>query len=582
MAGFRVNFRSQSVSTQVGRHILGWIRIMGVNRNKISPTIRDLLERSEPGIRVQRLGLDVTCKKVATDYETLASNFLTDPESHVFVPDTCFFTAHEIPTRFWEAILAKRVAITDSVNRELQPWLSNPRCNADVVTHIKGLSSNGPVVPAEGPEWGSHRLLTRQYYTTLLSSRKDRAIELVKEFTTRHGHAPSKVEQQQLLQSNFVDRELKTALKAVERGCDISWWTDEYLVASALQIAAMSGVSTSILTRDRDVLDQFARLCALVNMDYQAFMFGERFTADPSEFPCLPCPRDSVIETFFDIPSSALLKKPVAAEQFTEWVLPNDYRPVHVSCVLLGGPANELTAQVITYNAEEQMDQLMVTKGKTLGWNVELSGDRNCRVTGLPETIESNREFIFVGKDRWKPGPGTPMRWAELDCYHAIHEVGKYTRIDRKVALIPVLESDSVEQMAKQFVAALAPFVPARPSGPHSRFCEHVTAWGDEIGDPVGAKCLAKVFAGLADDLLLGAIPIDANEIAKAVTKVTHTAFHMIPPDYLVEWTAIYKERISPYINLVLSNPAPKTRIQYADVFRAVSYGLELSAVKAA
>jgi len=445
---------------------------MGVNRNKISPTIRDLLERSELGIRVQRLGIDVTGKKVPTDYDTLASNFHTDSESHVFVPDTCFFTAHEIPARFWEAILAKRVAITDSVNRELQPWFSNPRCNADVVTQIKGLSSNGPVFPAEGPEWGPHRLLARQYYTTLLSSRKDRAIELVREFTASRGHAPSKDELQQLLQSHFVDRELKTAMKAVERGCDINWWTDEYLVVSALQIAVMTGVSTSIMTRDRDVLDQFARLCALLNMDYQAFMFGQRLTADPSAFPCLPCPKDQVTETFFDVPNSSLLKKPVAAEQFTEWVLPTDYRAVQVSCVLLGGPANELTAQVITYHAEEQMDHLMVTKGRTFGWNVELSGDRNCRVTGLPETIRSNREFIFVGKDRWKPGPGTPMRCAELDCYHAIHEVGTYTRVDRENTMISIHENDSVERLTKQLVAALEPFVPPqfRPgnAGVHS------------------------------------------------------------------------------------------------------------------
>lgn len=550
---------------------------MAINRNRISPTIRDMLDRSKPGNTVQRLGLDVTRKKVPADYLELATYIRNDSDKHVFVPDTCFFTAHEIPRKFWDAILSKRVAITTPVRHELEPWSSKPNYNKDMVQWVEAISADGPVVLADGEHWGSDRLLARHYYTTLLSSRKDRAVELAHDFVVTNGHTPSKTELRKLLQINFADRELMMVIKAVESGCNANWWTDEDLVTAALQIAVCSGCSTSILTRDRDVFDQFARLCSLINMDYQAFMFGERFKADPTGFQSLPCPRDSVTEMYFDVENSVLLRKPVRADQFTEWVLPQTYSAVQVSCVLFGGPANEMTMQVLKYDAEAEMDRLMATKGNTLGWNVDLSDDRNCRVTGLPETIDSSREFIFVGKDNWKPGHRTTMRWAELDCYHSIHEVGMYIRNDRNSVVVPINENDSVAELTRKFISALAPFAPPLSSGPHLPLRRLVAASADKIGDAIGARTLAKAFEDLADGLLNGKIPVDADEIDKAVSEVKRTAFEAVSPDFSDAWNTVYEDKILPYISLLFIEGALKTGQEFADVFRAVSYGFEPS-----
>ena len=90
--------------------------LMPVNRNKITPTIPDMFDRSQVGWALNRLGFDVTRTKVPTDYDSLAHAIGSDPEEHVFLPDTCFFTAHEIPDMFWEALLGKHIATYSGTN----------------------------------------------------------------------------------------------------------------------------------------------------------------------------------------------------------------------------------------------------------------------------------------------------------------------------------------------------------------------------------------------------------------------------------------------------------------------------------
>lgn len=401
---------------------------MPVNPKKIAPTIRDMFARARVGWAPRRLQFVVAREKLRSEYCDIAEAIKLDPEDHVFVPDTCFFTAHEIPDLFWDSILTKRIAITSSVFRELMPWMESPRCNGRMAPLIAtSQDSDGPpVVQADPPaEWGRYWTLARCYYSTLLSSRKDRAFELISDLKNREGRPLRAEESRRLLQQNCSERELMMVLKAVERGRDANWWTDELLVTAALQICICTGQSTSILTRDRDVLDQFERLCSLVTVDYQAYQFGRSFGAYRDRFDCVPMPNDDVTEEYFVTSESLLVRKPVPPNDFVEWVLPRSFHPATISCVLFGGPPDEMALQVVMYQAEQEMTGLMRTKGKTLGCSVELPDDMNCHATGFPTSIPTPREFVIVGRDRWRATPpGTEMRWSRLDYAHAIANDG--------------------------------------------------------------------------------------------------------------------------------------------------------------
>ncbi len=405
---------------------------MPINSKNITPTIRDMLDRASVGEGAHRLSFVVTTEKISCDYREIAEAITLDPEDHVFVPDTCFFTAHEIPNCFWDSILRKRIAVTSSVFRELEPWMQSPRRNKRMVPLIaKSKESECPPVVAadSAKEWGRNWTLGLHYYASLLSSRKDRAFELVADFAKCNGRPPTRDESRRLLQKNFFDRDLKMVLKAIEQGRNANWWTDELLVTAALQIGIFSGTPTTILTRDRDVLEQFEKLCSLVTIDYQAYLFGRRFVASRNEFDCIPMPNDELLEAYFVTSESFLVKKPVPADKFVEWVLPSVFHPARVSCVLLGGPPGEMAAQVVRYDTEQEVSGLMRTKGKTLGCSAELPNGLNCHVTGFPTSISTPQDFTIVGKDRWRDTPpGIEMRWSRLDYAHAITNESRYIR----------------------------------------------------------------------------------------------------------------------------------------------------------
>ena len=46
----------------------------------------------------------------------------------------------------WRAILARKLVITPWVRRELQPWLDNPRCNAEMRDHVARAAEGGALV----------------------------------------------------------------------------------------------------------------------------------------------------------------------------------------------------------------------------------------------------------------------------------------------------------------------------------------------------------------------------------------------------------------------------------------------------
>lgn len=175
--------------------------------------------------------LHVTNQKISVDYESMAEFIDSYFEDHVFVPDTCFFTAHEIPDRYWKFLMSKRIAITEGVLKELGPWKSKPNYNKDVVPFIAEIenSDGPPFVQADGPNWGSYWNLAYHYYTTLLTSRKDRVLFLLIDFEEENGRKPTDDELNNLIKELGSDRDVNLLRKAAKSGFNQNWWTDESL-----------------------------------------------------------------------------------------------------------------------------------------------------------------------------------------------------------------------------------------------------------------------------------------------------------------------------------------------------------------
>ena len=129
---------------------------MSINPRNINTTTRDLLNRVRDGSGVHRLCLHLTQQKQPANYDILARNIASDHQDHVFVPDTCFFTRHEIPDTFWQALMTKRIAITTAVFNELGAWMSSPHYDHKMASYVAAVTGTEgpPIVRADGPELG--------------------------------------------------------------------------------------------------------------------------------------------------------------------------------------------------------------------------------------------------------------------------------------------------------------------------------------------------------------------------------------------------------------------------------------------
>jgi hypothetical protein len=228
---------------------------------------------------------------------------------------------------------------------------------------------------------------------------------------------PTIEELRRLLQKAGIDRDVRIYLKGIEEiDNGKNWFTDEQLVSTAAMLALFGGQNVTILTRDHDVLDQFFCLTTQLTSHYQATVFGDRYADDPSRFPAEPMPRSKETEYNFSVDDSFLVSKPVAPDRFIEWLLPAEYEPIRITCVLLTGQGDELAATPLMYIGETGMYRLLEAKGLTYGRSTDRLIGRNCHVTGLP--IGCERSKLAIVRDRTYPTTIPEMYFAYLDLAH--------------------------------------------------------------------------------------------------------------------------------------------------------------------
>src|SRR5947199_4598810 len=130
-------------------------------------------------------------------------------------------------------------------------------------------------------------------------------------------------------------------------------------------------------------------------------LFADLYAANRDAFAIKPM-RLGVPELhfYFDPAESFLVRKHVAnPDDFIGALLPPDYQPVRLTCLLFGGIPPDMTMSYLSFYAEKDMGRLLQVKGRTGGLSTDKLEGKNCHVTGFPVGIDEPREWVLVTKD---------------------------------------------------------------------------------------------------------------------------------------------------------------------------------------
>ena len=393
--------------------------------SKINPTIRHILEKPVLHKSVARLYMHVSPEVLTIDYDGLAFllGAMCDGNT-LFFPDTCFLNGPELPDSVWDQILSRRLVITPYIWREIREWLPDPyrnkRASAAIQAAVRG-EDNGVILDEQVP-MNDYQHLARVYYVTLLGYRKSQVRDLIESFEEKRGRKPDEDELDRLLKRNSIPKDRQLLVKAAQ---DLSrgshFFSDEDLIVTAGCAGLLDGSHVVILTRDRDVLEQFDKFVNLIIIQYFGMLFAERFASAPGEFITSPLPVGvPTIDHYFTTEESQMVRKPVSdPDHFVGWLLPRQYEPVTLTCILLGGNSPDLKLSYMRFAAERDMYRLIWTKGKTKGLNTDQLGGKNCHVTGYPLGVPDPRNHVLIVRDKSRPTEGGDVHLSCVDLQHA-------------------------------------------------------------------------------------------------------------------------------------------------------------------
>ena len=188
-------------------------------------------------------------------------------------------------------------------------------------------------------------------------------LQLSETFDKTHGRQPTPEELTALCQKTVLDRGLILAQKGLGDHRKPNFLVDEELVIHSIFHAILTGSETTILTRDRDVIEQFYKAIYLIDTHYRSMLIAQSYAAYPDNvitdlLPTTP----SMTDVFEEVPTTLHLPR-----HFKKWVLPSEWRFVNLYCKLFGGPENQMRVTHLTFSAEREMQSILEMKGSTHG-----------------------------------------------------------------------------------------------------------------------------------------------------------------------------------------------------------------------
>lgn len=395
---------------------------------KANKTIRESLSLPPAYRSIGRLDAYFTPVTRKITWSDLADRLQHDFSPHtLFALDTNVYTGPAMDATIWSQFTtgARRVIVPQLVLHEIQGWLTAPQKHfamADLINAARR-AEDVPVLIDDQARWFPEQALGVEYYINLLAERKRVSTTLIDSFARKHGRQPTTTEKNSLFQKGWMERDfflLKKGEEELRTGGN--FFTDEELVVVACAVGLASGLDTVIVTRDHDVFDQFAKLTKLLVVHYQGLLFADRFADSPHAYNITPMPVGVPrLDAYFHAKNSVLVRKPVEnPDLFMEWLLPPNFAPVRLSCILLGGEAPPLSFEYLEFRAEKDLERIIAMKGKMRGLSTDRIIGRNCHTTGYPLGIPDPRSHVLVVQDYEKYMSDGTLGFPLLDMMHAI------------------------------------------------------------------------------------------------------------------------------------------------------------------
>ena len=304
--------------------------------------------------------------------------------------------------------MERRIAVVPAVGRELLPWLENPFCNKTIRELVAAKMGHGsPANKADQPRLINNIELFSpgdafidhgyEYYVNLLALRKMMGPLATIALTKKLGRAPTQAEFHAEVQSQFGERGYLLARKGIEAQTSPNKLTDEHLVVTAALTAIMSGSEVVILTRDPDVLEQYAKLCTLMKEHYRAALAAELYAENPAAFAFneVPLADDSMRPRFS---GESVLRLEASDIEFNP--LPRNFHFVCIYCLLLGGEPGNMKVTVSSFCAETEMAHALRMKASTGGLTTDKFDGRNCIILTEHLTPERQKVIVLIGEER--------------------------------------------------------------------------------------------------------------------------------------------------------------------------------------
>lgn len=327
----------------------------------------------------------------------------------------------------WPALLGRErgVYVVPGVRIELEPWRRrNPSFIGSKAVEEKQPPLELLDLPSEASE---QKALI--YYTSLLLQRRHTFKYYAANFERIEGRTPPLAEVVEGVQKTYGQRALLLAYKNGRAVVADRRATDEYLVCAAAIHGLKTGDPTIVLTKDRDVLEQFYKLWWFLDTQYRSMLMADAYAADPLRYPHLPIPRNMMTCSQFNFDADAFLLN--FGSRRMNGFLPKRHSFVSQECWLL--ESNSVTRLV--FGAEREMERLWDIKGSTGGLVSNRLGGRNLHsYLGATMLERVNPHLVAncaaVVRDQTLD-VGESVSIALLDVTYALFSNERFTRLTR-------------------------------------------------------------------------------------------------------------------------------------------------------
>jgi hypothetical protein len=329
--------------------------------------------------------------------------------NHTYFLDTCFLVKEEIPVAFWKTLRQFNICIVPLIAYELEPRMKSTDRNVEIFHELSAAKANSTAGIQFLPnlDLSSECDKGAMHYIKLLALRKQIFEIAAQQHKLDFGTDPSPEELRQFVQGLVSDRGMTLAKKGQTDSTKQNFVADESLLVRAFLYALTYGCDVTILTRDKDLLEQFYKFQYLLDTHYRSYLIAQHFVKQPLNFEEFPIQTETEELPFHRYRP---LRIPCGVD---ERVLPTDYRFANIHVDYIGEEKGRTLLSTYRFSADREMLEVFRIKGRTNGLNTDCIPGWNLHRYFIPNINVNQGPFCVIAEDKFVPQD--EVRFANLD-----------------------------------------------------------------------------------------------------------------------------------------------------------------------